>query len=148
MALYEEFKSHVLLCQVHSQLPLYKAFTWYVDRVAKKLDVKTVKVADLLAPVGTPCYYYHSRTGPAKDEIPSARDQLVAMWKTWINTNTNRVGHCDGGKAGRVENGGPPLSTRAVREGGNSAAHDLPVIAAKRLGFSGIGVAWLLPIGI
>ena len=37
---------------------------------------------------------------------------------------------------------------RTVREGGNSAAHDLPVIAAKRLGFSGIGVAWLLPIGI
>ena len=77
----------MLLCQVHPQLPLYKAFTWYVDGVAKKLDVKTVKVADLLAPVGTPCYYYHSRTGPAKDEIPSARDQLVVMWKTWINTN-------------------------------------------------------------
>ena len=57
-----------------------------------------------LIPVGT-------RTGtfaPAKDEVSSARDQLVAMWKTWINTNTSRVCHCCGGKAGRVEDGGLP----------------------------------------
>ena len=37
-------------------------------------------------------------------------------------------------------------TTRVVREGGNSAAHDLNVV--KRLGFSGIGVTLVLPIGI
>ena len=47
-------------------------------------------------------------SAPAEDEIPSARDQRVAMWKTWINTNTSRVCHCCGGKAGRVEDGGLP----------------------------------------
>ena len=65
-ALYDELNSHVLefvghLRRVHPELPVYKAMpvTWYVDEIAKKLDVKA---ADLLAPVGTPCYYYHSRT--------------------------------------------------------------------------------------
>ena len=47
-------------------------------------------------------------SAPTKDEILSARDQLVAMWKTWININMNRVGNCGGGKAGRVEDGGLP----------------------------------------
>ena len=58
---------------------------------------------------------------PAKDENPNARNQLVAMQKSWINTNKNRVGNCGGGKASRAEDSGlsgpsgrattPPLTT-------------------------------------
>ena len=39
------------------------------------------------------------------------------MSTTWINTNTNRVAHCGGGKAGRAEDGGPapgPLAPHPV----------------------------------
>ena len=32
-------------------------------------------------------------SAPANDKIPSAQDQMVAMWKSWIDTNTNSVGH-------------------------------------------------------
>ena len=50
-------------------------------------------------------------TASANDKIPSARDQLLTMWKTWVNTNTNRVGYCSGGIAGRAEDGGLPGSS-------------------------------------
>ena len=66
----------------------------------------------------------------------------MAMWKTWINNNTNSVAHCGGGKAGRAEDGGLPGSSGRAA----TLAHDL--IVAKRLGFSGVGVALVSPIGI
>ena len=59
------------------------------------------------------------------------------MWKTWINTNTNRVAHCGGGNAGCAKDGWARLTTRVVPEGGDSAAHYL--IVAKLC--SCIGVA-------
>ena len=65
---------------------------------------------------------------------PWCRGQVVAtwMWKTWINTNTNYVDFCGGGKAGRAEDGGLwgsseraatlPLTTWSSQSGSGSVA--------------------------
>ena len=40
----------------------------------------------------------HSGSAPAKDDIPSARDQLVALWTSWIEAKNDEDGtSCHGG---------------------------------------------------
>ena len=76
-------------------------------------------------------------SAPATEwQDPDWRGQLVAMWKNWININTNSVAivavsiwqscSCQRWWATRLN--------QCRSGGGNSAAHDL--IIAKRLGFS------------
>ena len=84
----------------------------------------------LLLPATQSAHAWRARA--SNTEIPSARDQLVTMWKTWINTNTNSVGYCGSGKAGRAKDSWD-----------DSAAHDLMVAksSAALEWHSGIGVA-------
>ena len=43
----------------------------------------------------------HSCSAPAKDDIPSARDQLVALWTSWIEAKNDEDGTgCQGGGGG------------------------------------------------
>ena len=43
----------------------------------------------------------HSCSAPAKDDIPSARDQLVALWTSWIEAKNDEDGTgCQGGSGG------------------------------------------------
>ena len=43
----------------------------------------------------------HSCSAPAKDYIPSARDQLVALWTSWIEAKNDEDGTgCHGGGGG------------------------------------------------
>ena len=64
-----EFVGH--LRRVHPELPVYKAMTvtWYVDGVAENWMSRQAEAADLLAPVGTLCYYYHSRIPPYYNDL-------------------------------------------------------------------------------
>ena len=89
-------------------------------------------------------------SAPAKGDIISARDQLVAMRKTWINTNKDSVGICANfvavAKLVVPKNQRRWRTARAIREGSLSTAYNL--IATKLLGLSGIGVTLVSPIGI